>query len=119
MPMDTSVTQRNSEQGGNPNISLIDSKGYYTVQITFIFIGQTRLVFGNRVCTCVTKHSNTQPKHSNVRIVPTCSIDMSRSSIVATNRYLMLRKNKLERVGCPQPQSCPPAWEQDEMLINE
>ena len=29
-----------------------------TVQITFIFIGQTRLVFGNRVCTCVTKHSN-------------------------------------------------------------
>ena len=26
---------------------------------------------------------------------------------------------KLERVGCPQPQSCPPAWEQDEMLINE
>ena len=33
---------------------------WYTciVQITFIFIGQTRLVFGNRVCTCVTKHSN-------------------------------------------------------------
>ena len=30
----------------------------HTVQITFIFIGQTRLVFGNRVCTCVTKHSN-------------------------------------------------------------
>ena len=29
-----------------------------TVQITFIFIGQTRLVFGNCVCTCVTKHSN-------------------------------------------------------------
>ena len=29
-----------------------------TVQITFIFIGQTRLVFGKRVCTCVTKHSN-------------------------------------------------------------
>ena len=26
---------------------------------------------------------------------------------------------ELERVGCPQPQSCPPAWEQDEMLINE
>ena len=33
---------------------------YYegTVQITFIFIGQTHLVFGKRVCTCVTKHSN-------------------------------------------------------------
>ena len=30
----------------------------FTVQITFIFIGQTRLAFGNRVCTCVTKHSN-------------------------------------------------------------
>ena len=30
----------------------------YTVQITFIFIGQTRLVFGKCVCTCVTKHSN-------------------------------------------------------------
>ena len=30
----------------------------HTVQITFIFIGQTRLVFGNRVCTCVTKHPN-------------------------------------------------------------
>ena len=30
----------------------------YTVQITFIFIGQTHLVFGKRVCTCVTKHSN-------------------------------------------------------------
>ena len=28
-----------------------------TVQITFIFIGQTRLVFGKCVCTCVTKHS--------------------------------------------------------------
>ena len=28
------------------------------VQITFIFIGQTRLVFGKCVCTCVTKHSN-------------------------------------------------------------
>ena len=27
--------------------------------------------------------------------------------------------NELERVGCPQPQSCPPAWEQDEMLIDE
>ena len=35
--------------------------GYYnthTVQITFIFIRQTHLVFGKRVCTCVTKHSN-------------------------------------------------------------
>ena len=29
-----------------------------TVQITFIFIGQTRLVFGKCVGTCVTKHSN-------------------------------------------------------------
>ena len=29
-----------------------------TVQITFIFIGQTHLVFGKCVCTCVTKHSN-------------------------------------------------------------
>ena len=29
-----------------------------TVQITFVFIGQTHLVFGKRVCTCVTKHSN-------------------------------------------------------------
>ena len=29
-----------------------------TVQITFIFIGQTHLVFGKRVCTCVMKHSN-------------------------------------------------------------
>ena len=29
-----------------------------TVQITFIFIGQTGLVFGKCVCTCVTKHSN-------------------------------------------------------------
>ena len=29
-----------------------------TVQITFIFIGQTRLDFGKRVCICVTKHSN-------------------------------------------------------------
>ena len=32
--------------------------GISTVQITFIFIGQTHLVFGKRVCTCVTKHSN-------------------------------------------------------------
>ena len=30
----------------------------HAVQITFIFIGQTHLVFGKRVCTCVTKHSN-------------------------------------------------------------
>ena len=30
----------------------------HTVQIAFIFIGQTRLVFGKCVCTCVTKHSN-------------------------------------------------------------
>ena len=29
-----------------------------TVQITFIFIGQTCLVFGKCVCTCATKHSN-------------------------------------------------------------
>ena len=29
-----------------------------TVQITFIFKGQTHLVFGKRVCTCVMKHSN-------------------------------------------------------------
>ena len=29
-----------------------------TVQITFFFIGQTRLVFGKCVCTCVTEHSN-------------------------------------------------------------
>ena len=35
---------------------LMDSPG--KVQITFIFIGQTRLVFGNCVCTCATKHSN-------------------------------------------------------------
>ena len=27
-----------------------------TVQITFIFIGQTHLDFGKRVCTCATKH---------------------------------------------------------------
>ena len=31
---------------------------WITVQITFIFIVQTRLVFGKCVCTCVTKHSN-------------------------------------------------------------
>ena len=30
-----------------------------TVQITFIFIWQTHLVFGKCVCTCVRKHSNT------------------------------------------------------------
>ena len=30
----------------------------YTVQITFIFICQTHLVFGKCVCTCVKKHSN-------------------------------------------------------------
>ena len=34
------------------------SSVWHTVQITFIFIGQTHLVFGKRVCTCVTKHSN-------------------------------------------------------------
>ena len=34
------------------------SEALATVQITFIFIGQTHLVFGKRVCTCVTKHSN-------------------------------------------------------------
>ena len=33
-------------------------KSLCTVQITFIFIGQTCLVFGNCVCTCVTNHSN-------------------------------------------------------------
>ena len=39
------------------HVSPIHKKGS-TVQITFIFIGQTHLVFGKRVCTCVTKHSN-------------------------------------------------------------
>ena len=39
----------------NPMVSLFS---LITVQITFIFIGQTHLVFGKRVCTCVTKHSN-------------------------------------------------------------
>ena len=43
------------------NFPFIDSmfqNPLHTVQITFIFIGQTRLIFGKRVCTCVTKHSN-------------------------------------------------------------
>ena len=31
----------------------------HTVQITFIFICQTHLVFGKCVCTCIRKHSNT------------------------------------------------------------
>ena len=38
--------------------SQLNIKHSSTVQITFIFIGQTRLVFGKCVCTCVTKHSN-------------------------------------------------------------
>ena len=37
----------------------------HTVQITFIFIGQTRLVFGNHVCTCATKHSSVFPTFLN------------------------------------------------------
>ena len=41
----------------NFDLSLVAEWGF-TVQITFIFIGQTRLVFGKCVCTCVTKHSN-------------------------------------------------------------
>ena len=39
-------------RGSSPEVAC------YTVQITFIFTGQTHLVFGKRVCTCVTKHSN-------------------------------------------------------------
>ena len=39
-------------------IMLCVLRGLHTVQITFIFIGQTHLDFGKRVCTCVTKHSN-------------------------------------------------------------
>ena len=38
--------------------SRLECKMTHTVQITFIFIGQTHLVFGKRVCTCVMKHSN-------------------------------------------------------------
>ena len=38
--------------------SSTQGQGDGTVQITFIFIGQTHLVFGKCVCTCVTKHSN-------------------------------------------------------------
>ena len=45
------MVARYSEKG---NVTIIGD----TVQITFIFIGQTRLVFGKRVCTCATKHSN-------------------------------------------------------------
>ena len=42
------------------NLQLLGDKVtiLHTVQITFIFIGQTHLDFGKRVCTCVTKHSN-------------------------------------------------------------
>ena len=44
---------------GSTNINIyIFHNVIHTVQITFIFIGQTHLVFGKRVCTCVTKHSN-------------------------------------------------------------
>ena len=39
---------------GNTLLSMLIS----TVQITFIFICQTNLVFGKCVCTCVRKHSN-------------------------------------------------------------
>ena len=39
--------------------TVFNDSHHTTVQITFIFIGQTHLVFGKRVCTCVTKHSNT------------------------------------------------------------
>ena len=42
----------------NHEILLHNGKSRHTVQITFIFIGQTHLFFGKRVCTCVTKHSN-------------------------------------------------------------
>ena len=44
--------------GGNQNLRPSCRRPPITVQITFIFIGQTHLVFGKRVCTCVTKHSN-------------------------------------------------------------
>ena len=41
-------------------VKLSSNIGHYlcTVQITFIFICQTHLVFGKCVCTCVMKHSN-------------------------------------------------------------
>ena len=39
---------------GNTLLSMLLS----TVQITFIFICQTHLVFGKCVCTCVRIHSN-------------------------------------------------------------
>ena len=34
-------------------------------------------------------------------------------------RLLLYLICKLESVGCRKPQSCPPAWEQDEMLMNQ
>ena len=46
--------------GCNATIGSLDTNklNVSKVQITCIFIGQTHLVFGKRVCTCVTKHSN-------------------------------------------------------------
>ena len=46
-------------KGGIDNVMHWNNDPVDTVQITFIFIGQTHLVFGKRVCTCVPKHSNT------------------------------------------------------------
>ena len=43
---------------GSAILHKFDTAVSHTVQITFIFIGQTHLVFGKCVCTCVTKHSN-------------------------------------------------------------
>ena len=59
------LRSRNGHGGTNfrdwhdcPGVSDSAHYGPATVEITFIFIGQTRLVFGKCVCTCVTKHSN-------------------------------------------------------------
>ena len=61
---DISTSPKSSLSGSSEDNQMVHSisvpygASRHTVQITFIFIGQTHLVFGKRVCTCVMKHSN-------------------------------------------------------------
>ena len=61
-----------------------------TVQITFIFIGQTRLVFGKCVCTCCNDSHGVRPGISGHQISREATDRDSRSVGVQTNYFLML-----------------------------
>ena len=71
--------------GNQSYVTVSEQTIQHTVQITFIFIGQMRLVFGKCVCTCVTKHSN-----------PTCGTSHDLHQITGNQSYVTVSEQTIQ-----------------------